>query len=82
MSQRTSQPGRPAPTATARSGRTRMPRDDRLSHQISDALRHAAEAREARDQRKSTDDARANERETAALRALIDRSLEAGTGNR
>jgi hypothetical protein len=82
MSQRTRPAGRTTSTAHARCAGTRVQHDDRLNQQISDALRQAAQAREARDQRKTAEDAIANERETVALRALIDRGLGAGSGPR
>jgi hypothetical protein len=48
------------------------PEDDRLNQRIADSMRDAAEAREARSQETSAQDASANKRLQVALRALID----------
>ena len=46
--------------------------DDLLNQRIADSMREAAEAREARSQATSSQDATANEHLRVALRALID----------
>ncbi len=69
---RHSRPQGRSPSVAGPSQVGRRPEDDRLNQQIADSMREAAEAREARSQATSAQDAGANERLRVALRALID----------
>lgn len=68
---RHSPPRTPSETASGRVGQ--RPEDDRLNQRIADAMREAADAREARSHTTSAQDASANGHLQQALRALIDR---------
>jgi hypothetical protein len=72
MSRRTRAAPGERPIVEARRGGPASADDDHLNAQIQAALRRGAETREARDRAHSVEADRANERESAALRSLID----------